>query len=133
MTAPDSLTRQDEVRFTVTYDGAEPEAGRMNAQSLGAAIVSMGKLVETRATLMYGTTTKVSVDVVADFKHGSFAFDVAAAADLREFGQRLVQSIEMGHVQPSELLAHVVGRVHDKQRPRRCLTFKAVVDKDRRI
>ena len=90
-------SRQDEVQFTITYDGPDVEAGRMDAQVLGSAMLSMSQLIESSAALTFGSSTRVDVEVAADFKRGSFSFGVVTSANL-DIGRQILQSINMGHL-----------------------------------
>ncbi|HET7584201.1 MAG TPA: hypothetical protein VFK13_04800 [Gemmatimonadaceae bacterium] len=81
------------MRFTVTYAGPAVESGRMNAQTLGAAMLSMAQLVETSAAVTFGATAVVEVDVIADFRQGSFSYDVVAAA--HDLGQQLIGTLDL--------------------------------------
>jgi hypothetical protein len=91
--------RSESERFTITYDGPALAAGQMNAQVLGAAMLSMAQLVETSTALIMGATTDVKVDVVADFKSGSFSYQlVTAALTNPDIIEQVRQSITMGHV-----------------------------------
>lgn len=71
----------EEIRFVVTYDGPAVDAGRMDAQTLGAAMMAMAQLVDAGAGLQYGARRSVTTEVTADFKQGSFSFAVIAALD----------------------------------------------------
>src|SRR5687767_795706 len=88
-----------EALFTVTYDGPELEGGRMDAATLGAAMVAMANLVEHSTSLLYGSSTPVTVEIAADFESGSFSFHaLAAVADSLNVGKQIVESVNMNHV-----------------------------------
>lgn len=67
-----------EVQFTVRYDGPEVADGRMDVRLLAPAMMSMAKLVEHSATLTYGSRAAVKIEVNADFRRGSFSYEVVA-------------------------------------------------------
>lgn len=71
-----SFHRMPEARFTVTYDGPDVEGGYMDAAILGGAMVSMGKLVEHSIELLASYQVPVTVEVAADFRSGSFSYDI---------------------------------------------------------
>jgi hypothetical protein len=91
----------DEVKFTVTYDGPEVARGRMDARDLAPAMLSMAKLVDHAASITYGTTAAIRVEVDADFRRGSFSYEIIAKAI--ELGNTLLQNLSI-----SDLLA-IVG------------------------
>ena len=58
--------------FELAYDGPALREGRMDVRDLGPALVSVGDLLERANTVLNGTEAKVSVQVRADFRRGSF-------------------------------------------------------------
>lgn len=87
----------DSAQFTITYDGPGVVPGRMNAAQLGGAMLSMAQLIEASAALTFGATTKIGVDVTADFKRSSFSYQLIAYLS-SDLGPQVIQSIDMGHL-----------------------------------
>lgn len=96
---PDQRIRGEEVRFRLTYAGPAVDAGRMDAQTLGSAMLSMSQLLETGASLTFGADVQIDVQVVADFKQGSFAYDVVTLAmGMPDLVSQLARSFSMNDV-----------------------------------
>ncbi len=76
-----AASRTGEVQFTITYDGPDLESGRMDAKDLAPAMLSMANLLEDSASVTYGPTVGIRMEVKSDFRTGSFSFDVVAASD----------------------------------------------------
>lgn len=70
---------QADVRFSAAYVGPDVETGRMNARLLAPALFGIAELVERSATIAYGVPNAVTVHVDANFRRGSFVFDLVAA------------------------------------------------------
>jgi hypothetical protein len=71
-----AVSNEGDVRFWVTYDGPAVDAGRMDARDLAPAMYSVALLVEHAAGLTFGSTTGLKIDVGADFRRGSFTFEI---------------------------------------------------------
>lgn len=69
-------------RFHLVYDGPALEEHRMDVRALAPALLAMGDLVERANLILNGEQAKVSVDVHASFKAGSFGIDVGLAQSL---------------------------------------------------
>lgn len=64
------------MRFTIAYDGPALARHRMPLLDLAPAMLSTARLVEDGVRLLYGPTAAVRIEVEADFKGGSFEFDI---------------------------------------------------------
>jgi hypothetical protein len=69
-------------RFHIVYDGPALQVHRMDVRALAPALLAMGDLVERANLLLNGDQVKVSVDVHASFKAGSFGIDMELAQSL---------------------------------------------------
>src|ERR1700722_10635472 len=52
----------------------------MDARDLAPAMLATARLFEHSAALMYGSTTAIKIEVNADFRRGSFSYDIVARA-----------------------------------------------------
>jgi hypothetical protein len=86
---------EDEVEFRLAFDGAAVETGRMDAKTLAPSLFATAALVERAAELLYKRADALTVQVNADFKGGSFTFDLTAAA--ATLGQ-LVQNVKLADI-----------------------------------
>jgi hypothetical protein len=79
---PDSPAPQStpEMQLQLKYDGPALADGRMNARDLAPAIMAFADAVERTTELTYRGAGRVHVEVVADFRRGSFAIELAAVA-----------------------------------------------------
>lgn len=93
---PDATAALDSVQFTVTYDGPALVDGRMDARTLGAAMLDMAKLLESSMAVTNGTNAAINVEIVADFKGGSFSFKVVTAALEAAIASNLLHTVRMG-------------------------------------
>jgi hypothetical protein len=71
-----TFASDDDVQITVKYDGPAIASGRMDARDLAPAMLATAKLLEHSAVLMYGSSATLKIDVQADFKGGSFAYEI---------------------------------------------------------
>lgn len=78
--SPYAPATDSKVSLTVKYDGPQVATGRMDARALAPAMLATAKLFERAATEMYGPAGTIKVEVVADFRRGSFAYDLIASA-----------------------------------------------------
>ncbi|MBX8484151.1 hypothetical protein [Pseudomonas cichorii] len=69
-------------RFHLVYDGPALDEHRMDVRALAPALLAMGDLVERANMILNGEQVKVSVDVHASFKAGSFGIDMELAQSL---------------------------------------------------
>lgn len=83
---------RQEVQFRITYDGPEVQAGRMEIKDLAPAMLSMAQLLEHTAQVLNGTASGLRVEISADFKSGSFGYEVVALADI---GKQIADSIDI--------------------------------------
>lgn len=72
-------------RFHLVYDGPALDEHRMDVRALAPALLAMGDLVERANMILNGEQVKVSVDVHASFKAGSFGIDMELA---KAFGRK---------------------------------------------
>lgn len=68
-------TDSEEMQFELKYDGPALITGTMSARDLGPAILGVGTMLERASEIVYGPGGKVTVEVRADFRHGSFEID----------------------------------------------------------
>lgn len=69
-------------RFHLVYDGPALVQHQMDVRALAPALLAMGDLVERANELLNGSQAKVSVNVHASFKSGSFGIDLELAQSL---------------------------------------------------
>ncbi|MCV4287730.1 hypothetical protein OH708_07400 [Pseudomonas capsici] len=69
-------------KFHLVYDGPALDEHRMDVRTLAPALLAMGDLVERANLMLNGEQVKVSVDVHASFKAGSFGIDMELAQSL---------------------------------------------------
>jgi hypothetical protein len=65
-------SRMPEAALQVAYDGEALETGSMDVRELAPALLAIGDLCDRANLILNGSETKVSVNVRADFKRGSF-------------------------------------------------------------
>lgn len=66
----------DDVQLVVQYGGPAVDVGRMDARRLAPAMYSTAMLIEHSAAVIHGPTAAVKIDVNADFRHGSFSYEL---------------------------------------------------------
>lgn len=86
----------DPMRLTVSYDGPELASGRMDLRYLAPAMLSTAKLLEHTAQELYGTTATLKIDVQADFRRGSFSYEIVTQA--ASLGRTLLDHITISDV-----------------------------------
>lgn len=69
-------------RFHLVYDGPALVHHQMDVRALAPALLAMGDLVERANELLNGSQAKVTVNVHASFKSGSFGIDLELAQSL---------------------------------------------------
>lgn len=69
-------------RFHLVYDGPALVQHQMDVRALAPALLAMGNLVERANDILNGQQAKVSVNVHASFKSGSFGIDLELAQSL---------------------------------------------------
>ncbi|MDO0944650.1 hypothetical protein [Chromohalobacter israelensis] len=82
----------DMMRFHLVYDGPALEEHRMDVRALAPALLAVGDLVERSNEILNGDQAKVSVNVHASFKTGSFGIDLDTAQSLWGRVQDLMSS-----------------------------------------
>lgn len=73
------LNQQDapvEVTFKSAYEGPSVDAGRMDARVFGPALFSIAGLVERSGLVLYPEKPRLGLEVKANFRKGSFAFEL---------------------------------------------------------
>jgi hypothetical protein len=68
------------MRLAVKYGGTEVDRGRMDALDLGPAIFGLGEMVGQTSRILFNDSTRVKVEVRADFPHASFGIEFLAVA-----------------------------------------------------
>lgn len=90
-------------RFHLVYDGPALDEHRMDVRALAPALLAMGDLVERANLLLNGEQVRVSVDVHASFKSGSFGIDM-------ELAQSLWQKVlDLASSNPATSIATICG------------------------
>lgn len=70
------------IAFNLVYDGPALQEHRMDVRALAPALLAMGDLVERANEILNGEQAKVSVDVHASFRQGSFGIELDLAQSL---------------------------------------------------
>lgn len=83
-----------EVSFRAAFEGPAVDAGRMNAKDLAPSLFATAELVERSAATIYGVDNAVTVQVKADFRRGSFNFELIAAV-VAIAGQQILQNLSV--------------------------------------
>lgn len=89
----------EEVRFTVAYDGPALANGRMSMLDLAPAMLSTARMVEDGARLLFGPTAGIKIEVNADFRRGSFAFDVFTGPDAARQAKDILSHISLQQIE----------------------------------
>jgi hypothetical protein len=84
------------VRLVISYDGPSVAGGQMDVRDLAPAMLATAKLFEHTAQQMYGTTTRLKIDVQAAFRQGSFSYEVLTQAI--DVGKSLLDHISVSDV-----------------------------------
>lgn len=69
-----------EVDFTIGYEGAAVAERRMAVRDLAPAMLALSDLVEHSSAALFGDDVRMRVEVKANFRSGSFLFDLVAIA-----------------------------------------------------
>jgi hypothetical protein len=89
----------DEISFTIAYDGPALARGRMPLLELAPAMSATAHLVEDGIRLLYGADRSLKIEVNADFRRGSFSFDLFASPDLHHAAQGLIGALTPEHIE----------------------------------
>lgn len=93
-------------RFHLVYDGPALVTHQMDVRALAPALLAMGDLVDRANQLLNGEQAKVSVNVHASFKSGSFGIDVETVQSL---WQRVLDLTQNQHVASISLVLGLLG------------------------
>lgn len=104
------------MQLTVTYDGPEVAAGRMDARDLASAMLSTARLFEHTAQLMYGTTATLKIDVKADFQRGSFSYDIIT--QVVKIGETLFGNLSVSDIIETSALLILAVKLSRGRRPK---------------
>lgn len=97
MTASAARARDDEMQLTITYDGESVQNNRMAIADLAPAMLSLARLIETTTERLTGEANAVRVEVRADFKRGSFSFDIITSV-LDSIKQKLFDNLSISDI-----------------------------------
>lgn len=89
--------REGEVEFVLAFDGPAVETGRMDAKVFAPALFATATLVESAAETLFEKGDSVSVQVNADFRAGSFVYDLAAVVMIQA-GQQVIQNLSIADI-----------------------------------
>lgn len=84
------------MQFALAFDGPAVETGRMDAKVFAPALFSMASLVETSAEVLFEKGDSVSVQVNADFRTGSFVYELTAIVLIA--GQQVIQNLSLSDI-----------------------------------
>lgn len=90
-------------RFHLVYDGPALVQHQMDVRALAPALLAMGDLVERANELFNGSQAKVSVNVHASFKSGSFGIDLELAQSLWQ------RALDFANSHPVTGIVSIVG------------------------
>jgi hypothetical protein len=93
---PEGTGEETEVQFVLGFDGPAVETGRMDAKVFAPSLFATASLVESAAEALFERGDSVSVQVNADFKRGSFVFDLAAVVVMA--GQTVIQNLSISDI-----------------------------------
>lgn len=82
--------------FVLAFDGPAVEEGRMDAKVFAPALFATASLVESAAEVLFEKGDSVSVQVNADFRRGSFVYDLAAVVVI--VGQQVLQNLSVSDI-----------------------------------
>lgn len=84
------------MEFALAFDGPAVETGRMDAKVFAPALFAMANLVESSAEALFEKGDSVSVQVNADFRTGSFVYELTAIALIA--GQQVIQNLSVSDI-----------------------------------
>ena len=79
---PDVTDMTQHARFHLVYDGPALVQHQMEVRALAPALLAMGELVERANELVNGSQARITLNVHASFKSGSFGIDLELAQSL---------------------------------------------------
>lgn len=82
--------------FALAFDGPAVETGRMDAKIFAPALFATATLVESAAETLFEKGDSLSVQVNADFRAGSFVYDLAVVVMLAE--QQIIQNLSIADI-----------------------------------
>jgi hypothetical protein len=89
--------------FNLVYDGPALQEHRMDVRALAPALLALGELVERANDILNGDQAKVSVDVRASFREGSFGIELDLAQSLWQ------KVLDLGGNHPVASIATLAG------------------------
>jgi hypothetical protein len=101
-----TATREEaEVDFSAAFEGAAVEAGRMSAKQFAPSLFATATLVERAAEVLFQGGDGVTVQVKADFRRGSFEYELVAAA-VTASSAHVLQNLSISDI---DLLLRAIG------------------------
>ena len=85
------------MQLTITYDGDAVQSNRMAITDLAPAMLSLARLIETSAERLTGEAGTVRVEVRADFKSGSFSYEIVTTL-LDSIRQKLFDNLSFSDI-----------------------------------
>ncbi|AXY41605.1 hypothetical protein D1793_05000 [Halomonas sp. JS92-SW72] len=98
--------KDDMLRLHLVYDGPALEEHRMDVRALAPALLAVGDLVERANEILNGDQAKVSVNVHASFKTGSFGVDLET---MQTLWGRIQDLVSNHHVTSIATLCGLLG------------------------